>query len=78
MIDIASFGPEIKREALSVSEEILKNIEESEVPLSNIDLKAIRLAKLLNDIDYIKIFEYEVSGYPGTKDGIESAVLQKL
>ena len=66
MIDIAASSPEIKREALELSAAILKNIEESELPLSNIALKAIRLARLLNDIDFIKIFEYESSGYPST------------
>jgi hypothetical protein len=74
MIDFASASAEIKREALNVSGEILKDIEGSEIPLSNIALKALRLAKLLNETDYIKIFEYEVGGYPRTKGGIKSEV----
>jgi hypothetical protein len=74
MSDIASISPEIRREALEVSGAILKNIEESEFPLSNIALKAIRLAKLLNDANYINIFELEINGYPSTKDGISPDV----
>ena len=74
MLDIASISPEIRREALDVSGAILKSIEESEILLSNIALKAIRLARLLNDSDFINIFEYEVSGYPSTKDGIKTDV----
>ncbi len=38
-------------EALYLSSEILKNIELSELPLTNIALKASRLARLLNDFD---------------------------
>jgi hypothetical protein len=74
MINIASASPEIKREALDISGEIPKNIEESDIPLSNIALKAIRLAKLLNDSDYIKIFQYEVNGYPNTGKGIHTDI----
>lgn len=74
MIDIPSVSPEIKREALDVSREILKSIEESEVTLSNIALKAIRLARLLDDSDYLNIFEYEVNGYPSSKNGVPKEV----
>jgi hypothetical protein len=74
MIDTASLSPEIKREALEISGAILRDIEESEVPLSNTALKAKRLARILNDIDYIKIFEHEVSGYPTTKKGVDPEV----
>ncbi len=51
-------------EALYLSSEILKNIELSELPLTNIALKASRLARLLNDFDVQKIMVYEVGGYP--------------
>lgn len=57
-------------EALELSGDILKNIELSEVPLSNIVLKVIRLARLLNDFEYQKILSYEASGYPSKPDGI--------
>lgn len=61
-------------EALSLSTEILRNIELSEIPITNIALKASRLARLLNDFDMQKILEYEVSGYPSTPDGVPTAV----
>ncbi len=57
-------------EALSLSEEILKNIELSEIPLSNIAMKTMRLARLLNDEKYQLIMKYEIAGYPQEPDGI--------
>jgi len=56
-------------EALSLSFEILQNIERSELPLADIALKASRLARLLNDTDYEKIMQFEVGGYSSTPDG---------
>jgi len=50
---------EALKEALSLSEEILRNIELSELPLTNIALKASRLARLLNEYDVQKIMEFE-------------------
>jgi hypothetical protein len=63
-------------EALSLSEEILKNLELSEIPLTNIALKASRLARLLNDSETQKIMEYEVSGFPSTPSGLSPDVYQ--
>jgi hypothetical protein len=57
-------------EALSLSSEILKNLELSELPMTNIALKASRLARLLNEFDIQKIMAYEVSGYPATPSGL--------
>lgn len=64
------------REALSLSEELLRNIELSELPLANIALKASRLARLLNDFPHQKLMEYEASGYPSTPDGIPPEAYQ--
>lgn len=61
-------------EALQISEEVLRNIELSELPLSNIALKASRLARLLNEFDYQKLFEYEAGGYPSAPEGISPDV----
>jgi hypothetical protein len=61
---------EALREALTLSSEILRNIELSEIPLTNIALKASRLARLLNDYDVQTIMEYEAGGYPSKPDGI--------
>jgi AbiTii len=57
-------------EAFGISEEILKNLELSEIPLSKICLKASRLARLLNEPDMETVFVYEASGYPSEPDGI--------
>lgn len=58
------------REALALSEEILRNIELSELPLANIALKTSRLARLLNDFSNQKTMEFEASGYPFTPSGV--------
>jgi len=58
------------REALALSDEVLRNIELSELPLANIALKGSRLARLLNDFDSQKVMEFEASGYPYTPDGV--------
>lgn len=47
------------KEALSLSEEILTDIELNKIPLTNIALKISRLSRLLNDFDHQKIMEYE-------------------
>lgn len=62
------------REALALSDVILKNIELSEIPLANIALKASRLGRLMNDFDGQKIMKYEVSGYPSSPDGVDPNV----
>lgn len=56
-------------EALSLSFEILQNIERNELPLADIALRTSRLARLLNDTDYENIMQFEVGGYPSTPDG---------
>lgn len=53
-------------EALHLSEQVIQNIELSEIPLSNIALKAARLARILGDFEMEKVFRFEVSGYPIT------------
>jgi hypothetical protein len=62
------------REALELSEEILRKIELNELPLANVALKASRLARLLNDFDAQKTMEYEASGYPTTPNGVHSDI----
>lgn len=65
-------------EALDLSSEILKNIELSELPLTNIALKASRLARLLNDFDVQRIMGYEVGGYPKSASNIVSLEVWQL
>ncbi len=62
------------REALALSDDLLRGIELSEIPLANAALKASRLARLLNEFQHQKIFEYEAGGYPTTPGGVEPAV----
>jgi hypothetical protein len=57
-------------EALQLTHEILKNLELSEIPLTNIALKASRLARLVNDSEHEDMFRYEASGYPSNPDGL--------
>jgi hypothetical protein len=61
-------------EALALSGEILRNLELTEIPLTNIALKVGRLARLLNDFEMQRIIEYEVGGYPGGASGIPPEV----
>lgn len=63
-------------EALSLSQEILRNVELSELPLANIALKASRLARLLNEFAIQKIMEYEAGGYPTTPNGVAPDIWQ--
>jgi hypothetical protein len=58
------------QEAFLLSESIIKNIELSELSLTDIALKTSRLARLLNDLDYHKIMRFEAGGYPNEIDGI--------
>lgn len=67
---------EIRNEALRIAEEALVDIELSRIPLSNIALKASRLARLVNEFDLEKIFEYEVSGYPFSSNGVTADVFR--
>jgi hypothetical protein len=62
------------RDALSLSDEILRNIELGEIPLVRIALKTSRLARLLNDVEFQQIMVYEASGYPSTPTGVEPEV----
>lgn len=70
--------PEALEEALTLSEEILKDIELSRVPLVTIGLKASRLARLLNQFDAHQIFQYEASGYPTTPGGVTPEIWRLL
>ena len=47
-------------EAFGLSEAILKSIELSEMPLANIALKTVRLARLLNDFGTQRMMQFEV------------------
>lgn len=70
MSEVIPPSRQVLTEALSLSNELLQNIEMSELPLTNIALKASRLARLLNDFDMQRILEYEVGGYPSNPTGV--------
>jgi AbiTii len=59
------------KDALFLSETILSEIELNTNSLSNIALKASRLARIVGHFDHQKIFLYEVSGYPTTPNGVD-------
>lgn len=63
-------------EALQLAEDILKNIELSEIPLSNICLKATRLARLILDTENVEILSTWSSNCASTEAYIEAAKLQ--
>lgn len=56
-------------ECESLAEEILRNIELSEIPIDNIILKGLRLCRLMGDEQGIDFFNYEASGYPRNNQG---------
>jgi len=64
------------REALVLSEDILRNIELNTLPLANVALQASRLARLLNDFANQKVMEFEASGYPSTPNGMAADIYQ--
>ena len=61
---------EVLAEAESLSADILKDMELSQLPLSAVVLRALRLARLLNDFQYQQIFEWESGGYPQGAKGV--------
>ena len=57
------------KEGLELADEIIRNIELAESSLTLTTLKTIRLARLTNDFDMIKILELEISGYTVNQNG---------
>ena len=61
---------EVLHEAEALSSDILRDIELTGIPLSVVVLKALRLARILNDFDMQQIFEWESGGYPRNASGV--------
>jgi hypothetical protein len=61
-------------EALDLSNELLADLELERIPLSSCIMKAARLARLTGDTKHLKIFEYELSGYPKAPTGVTAEV----
>ena len=58
---------QVLREAEALSGEIIKDIEMAQAPLSSIGLKALRLARILNDSEVQKTFMRNSAGGVATK-----------
>ena len=65
---------QVLAEAESLCEDIIRDIELSQAKLSLVVLKASRLARLLNDFEALRIFEFESSGYPSEPGGIRQDI----
>ena len=63
-------------EAESLCEDILRDIELSQAKLSLVVLKASRLARLLNDFESLRVFEFESTGYPSEPGGIRPDIFE--
>lgn len=67
-------------EAFELTGELLADLELERIPLSSAAMKAARLARLTSDVEHLKVFEFELSGYPSTPHGMSTDVwnLSKL
>lgn len=68
--DIVKTNKKALVEALALAEEAIKNLELSQTSLTNITLKASRVARLTNDTDFQQIMQYEAGGYPSQPGGL--------
>ncbi|WP_186321028.1 hypothetical protein [Bacillus mycoides] len=62
-------GKDRNKEALDLSEEILRNFELCEIPTQNILLKCLRLARLTNDFESVEWLRQEANGFELTEKG---------
>ncbi len=76
MSDLVTPSRAALAEAMSLSDEILKNLELGELPFTSIVLKASRLARILNDFKAQRMMQYEVGGYPSNHDGVPPDVFE--
>ena len=67
---------EILAEAVELCSELFKNIELKELSLADCALKAARVARLLNDEDHQRIFQYEAGGYPSKPHGVPADIFE--
>ena len=73
-VDKATLPARVIEEAVSLSADILEDIELSKTDLTRVVLKTLRLARLLNDYEAEKIFRWESSGYPIGDSGVTREV----
>ncbi|WP_347941351.1 hypothetical protein AAEY33_03910 [Peribacillus simplex] len=62
------------KEALDLSEEILRNFELSEIPTQHIVLKCLRLARLINDFNAVEWLKQEANGFEINSEGFMTNV----
>ncbi|NEU29947.1 hypothetical protein GN156_04040 [bacterium LRH843] len=62
------------KEALELSEEILRNFELSEIPTQHIVLKCLRLARLINDFDAVEWLRQEANGFEINEKGFMTSI----
>ena len=63
-------------EAEALAADILQDIELGSGRLSVVALRALRLARILNDFEAYRILEWESSGYPSEESGVAREVWQ--
>ncbi|MDQ7860639.1 hypothetical protein RCO48_04755 [Peribacillus frigoritolerans] len=56
-------------QALELSDEILQNIELSEVPLQTVIQKTLRMARLINDMEAVEWVREELKGFSKDENG---------
>src|SRR6266498_2755922 len=66
-----------RQEALRLADELLRNIELSEITSTDIARKASRLARLLDDQGAMQWLNYEISGYPQPLDAVASRAAKR-
>lgn len=76
MTDAIQTSADAIGEATALSLEILSDLELGRTTIESLCLKASRLARLLNDSQAQKAFEYEVNEYPSGPDGVPADVYQ--
>lgn len=67
-----------RQEALVLADELLRNIELSELPAPDVARKTYRLARLVDDDDAVAWLAYEIGGYPsGILDAVSWAAAMR-
>lgn len=69
---------DVLEEALMLSNEIIANIELSNLSLTSIAFKISRLSRILNDFEMFEIMQNEISGYKSTPNGIEPKIWNQM
>ena len=74
MLQHGKVDSKVLADALALSEDILKNIELNETPLSQAVMKVARLARLINDYEAMEWLRYEQEGYSIYPDSVPQPI----